>query len=179
MLSTDSAVDGASTFDLADYRDAMARFPTGVAIVTTHDESGTPYGFTANSLCSVSLHPPMLLVCLAHAANSYPVFASSGTFAVSILGAHHTQLARRFAGKGVDKFAAGGFERTAGGATVLGDAASVLECEVHSRHTAGDHMILVGAVRDVRVTGDTEPAVYFDRGFHHLRGPADGGPAGP
>ncbi|GAB1644473.1 flavin reductase family protein [Krasilnikovia sp. MM14-A1259] len=182
MLSADSMVGAAdTTLDLAAYRDAMARFPTGVAIVTTQDENGTPYGFTANSLCSVSLHPPLLLVCLARTAKSFPVFDRSPRFAVSILGSHHTEVAWRFAGRSPDKFGAGGFETTAGGATVLHDALSVLECRVHSRQPAGDHVILLGEVEAVRVAGRTDPAVYFDRGFHHLDrhppGPVGGVPA--
>ena len=79
------------------FRAAMSRFAAGVTVVTTRDEQHRPYGFTASSFCSVSLDPPLVLVCLARTANSFPVFARSPRFAVSILQAHHVELAERFA----------------------------------------------------------------------------------
>jgi flavin reductase ActVB len=153
------------TLEPSTFRDAMARFPTGVTIVTTHDEDGKPYGFTASSFCSVSLDPPLVLVCLAMGANSYPVFARTDHFTVSVLRAHHGELARRFASKKADKFAHGRFVRTDAGRTVLAEALSVLECAVESRYTAGDHMIMVGRVTDVLLAGQGDPAVYLDRDF--------------
>lgn len=170
MPSAESTVTDPVTvpFEPAVYRQAMARFPTGVAIVTTDDEDGTPYGFTANSFCSVSLDPPLVLVCLARSANSFPVFARARHFAVSILRADHVELAKRFASKSPDKFAPGGFVRTAGGATVLGQALAALECGIDSRHLAGDHVILVGAVYRVLLADAGRPAVYFDRDFRRL-----------
>jgi flavin reductase ActVB len=153
------------TVDAAAFRDAMARFPAGVAIVTTRDEDGTPYGFTASSFCSVSLDPPLVLVCLARTASSYPVFARSRDFAVSMLRAHHVPLAHRFASKTDDKFGHGDFVHTERGRTVLTGASAVVECLVHSRHEAGDHMIMVGRVDAVMVGHKGTPTVYFDRGF--------------
>ncbi|MDQ3760611.1 MAG: flavin reductase family protein [Actinomycetota bacterium] len=147
------------------FRDAMARFPSGVTIVTTHDESGMPQGFTASSFCSVSAEPPLVLVCLAKSANCYPVFAHNDRFAISFLQADHVNLARRFASKSADKFACGGFVRTPRGATVLEEALAVVECSVYSRHEAGDHMIMVGEVEQVLLADRRSPAVYFDRAF--------------
>ncbi|MGH3932189.1 MAG: flavin reductase family protein [Pseudonocardiaceae bacterium] len=158
--------------DSTAFRDAMARFPSGVTIVTTHDESGRPYGFTASSFCSVSAEPPLVLVCLAKSANSYPVFARNGRFAISILQADHVPLARRFASRNVDKFACGGFVRTPRGAIVLEEALAVVECSVHSRHEAGDHMIMVGEVEQVLLADRRPPAVYFDRAFSTICSPS-------
>ncbi|MGH3912824.1 MAG: flavin reductase family protein [Pseudonocardiaceae bacterium] len=151
--------------DSTEFRDAMARFPSGITIVTTCDESGRPHGFTASSFCSVSAEPPLVLVCLARSANSYPVFARNGRFAISILQADHVPLAQRFASKNADKFAGGGFVRTPRGAMVLDEALAVVECSVHSRHEAGDHMIMVGEVEQVLLADRRRPAVYFDRTF--------------
>jgi flavin reductase ActVB len=157
------------TVDPDTYREALARFPAGVTIVTTRGRDGRPYGFTASSFCSVSMSPPMVLVCLARSANSYPVFASSERFAVNMLRTHHTDLAMRFAGKRRDKFADGSFARGWNGSIVLEEALATLECSVHSRHDAGDHMILVGEVEHVLLPGEAEaggsPAVYVDRHF--------------
>lgn len=88
-----------------EFRAAMARFPSGVVVVTTRCQDGTPRGFTASSFCSVSLEPPMVLVCLANSADSAWSFARCDRFAVSVLTPVHQPLALRFATKGSDKFA--------------------------------------------------------------------------
>lgn len=149
-------------------RDAMARVPAGVALVTAHDRSGVPHGFTASSFVSVSMEPPLALVCLARTANSFPVFDSCSEFAVSVLREDHTGLAMRFARKSADKFAGGEFIRTARGGTVLDGALAVVECTVHERYPAGDHIILLGEVQSVHAEQKGVPAVYVDRGFAAL-----------
>lgn len=154
------------------FRDAMARFPSGVTIVTTHDEGGRPHGFTASSFCSVSAEPPLVLVCLAKSANSYPVFAHNDRFAISILQDDHVHLARRFASKDADKFAGGGFVRTPRGAIVLEDALAVIECSVHRRYEGGDHIIMVGEVERVALDDRRRPVVYFDRVFSTICSPS-------
>jgi flavin reductase ActVB len=170
MISMDSTTDhaGARGVDLSAFRDAMARFATGVAIVTTHDEAGTPYGFTASSFCSVSLNPPLVLVCLARSARSHPVFARNRHFAISILQSTHVELAQRFASKILDRFATGGFSYTLRGSIVLDEALAVVECSVYNRHEAGDHMIMVGEVDQVLLAERGRPVIYFDRGFRTL-----------
>lgn len=154
--------------DPSAFRDAMARFATGIAIVTTHDKVGIPYGFTASSFCSVSLDPPLVLVCLAKSARSYLVFARNQSFAISILQSTHVEFAQRFASKIPDRFAPGGFISTPRGSIVLDDALAVVECSVHSRHEAGDHVIMVGEVDQVSLAEVGKPVVYFDRGFRTL-----------
>ncbi|WP_128437324.1 flavin reductase family protein [Streptomyces cyaneus] len=149
-------------------RDAMARVPAGVALVTAHDRGGVPHGFTASSFVSVSMEPPLALVCLARTANSFPVFDSCREFAVSVLRDDHTELAMRFARKSADKFAGGEFIRTARGGTVLDGALAVVECTVHERYPAGDHIILLGEVQSVHVEEKGAPAVYVDRRFAAL-----------
>ncbi|WJV51599.1 flavin reductase family protein [Streptomyces flavofungini] len=147
----------------------MARFATGVVVVTTVGEGGVPRGFTASSFCSVSLRPPLVLVCLANSAHSFSAFASCGHFAVSVLGPEHRPLAERFATKGGDKFAADGLSRTPGGLPTVAGALVELDCDAHARHPAGDHMILVGRVSGVRLgEGAGTPMVYYDRSFRFL-----------
>lgn len=85
------------------FRDAMARFASGVTIVTTTDDTGQLWGFTASSFCSLSLQPPLVLVCLDRSADCYPVFRARPRFLVNILSTHHRGLALRFATKGGDK----------------------------------------------------------------------------
>ncbi len=147
------------------FKDAMARFPTGVAIVTTVDEHDTPYGLTVSSFCSVSLDPPLVLVCLARSARCFPVFARTGDFAVSVLRPRHAELALRFADRTAEKFGRGGFARTSRGGVVVDDALATVECKVDRRHAAGDHVILVGEVVGQPLADTGSPAVYFDRRF--------------
>ncbi|MEU3011397.1 flavin reductase family protein [Nocardia asteroides] len=148
-----------------DFRLAMSRFPSGVVVVTTEDEDGRPYGFTASSLCSVSLDPPLLLVCLAHSANSYPVFARAQRFAVSILAADQEHTALRFAGGLGDKFSGGGLARSTAGGLVVGGALATLDCDTTDRYRAGDHMVLFGQVTAAKTKSSPAPLVYVDRGF--------------
>ncbi|MFI9765695.1 flavin reductase family protein [Streptomyces sp. NPDC052415] len=150
-----------------EFRAAMGRFPSGVVVVTTRCPDGTPRGFTASSFCSVSLDPPMVLVCLANSADSAASFARCDRFAVSVLAPLHRPLAERFATKGADKFGAAGLRLSPGGLPAVERALSVLECAAHARHPAGDHTVLIGRVTGVRL-GEGAPMVYYDRSFRTL-----------
>jgi flavin reductase ActVB len=149
------------------FRAAMSRFATGVTVVTTRDEENRPYGFTASSFCSVSLDPPLILVCLARTANSFQVFARSPRFAVSILQAQHAEVAARFATKRADKFDGCIIAPSPSGLPVVAQALAVVECELRNRHEAGDHIIMVGQVYGVQLS-EGSPMVYFERAFHRL-----------
>jgi len=150
-----------------EFRAAMARFPSGVVVVTTRCSDGTPRGFTASSFCSVSLEPPMILVCLANSADSAASFERCDRFAVSVLAPVHRPLAMRFATKGTDKFASGGLRLSPDGLPTVERAVSELDCAAHARHPAGDHTVLIGRVRGVRL-GEGSPMVYYDRAFRTL-----------
>lgn len=163
-MSADTALTGV---DAEAFRSALSRLAAGVAVVTTVDADDRPQGFTASSFCSVSLEPPLVLVCLATSANSYPAFSSSPYFAVSVLHDGQAELAARFATKSGDKFARGGFDLTPDGLPVAEEALAVLRCAVHDRYLAGDHLILVGLVLDTR-PGTGRPLVYAERAFRRL-----------
>jgi flavin reductase (DIM6/NTAB) family NADH-FMN oxidoreductase RutF len=126
-------------------RQVMGRFATGVAIITTGAD-GVPHGMTVNSLTSVSLRPPLLLVCLTAGARSTDAVRQAGRFVVNILSARQEELARRFARPGADHFA--GLRVTHGShqVPVIPDALAHLECDTHQRVTAGDHLIVIGEV---------------------------------
>ncbi|MDA3624718.1 flavin reductase family protein [Saccharopolyspora oryzae] len=159
--------DGTPVVGADRLRQAMARFPTGVTITTTLDKAGEPQGFTAGSLVSVSLDPPLISVCVAYGANCYQAFADCDSFAVSVLRHDQGELARTFASKGADKFAADGLTTSAGGLPVVEGAVVALECDVHGRHAAGDHVILVGLVRAVDLA-DGDQLLFADRLFSRL-----------
>ncbi|MEU6041221.1 flavin reductase family protein [Actinomadura sp. NPDC047616] len=147
MPSTDLAAANAA-IDPLTMRRAMGRFATGVAVVTTSVD-GTPHGMTVNSLTSVSLDPPLLLVCLTIGARSTDAVTRAGRFAVSILSARQEQLALRFARRGEDHFA--GLEVTyeRHEVPVIPDAFAHLECEVERHFVAGDHVVVIGQVRSI------------------------------
>src|SRR5581483_3851637 len=118
-----------------------------VTIVTTIDGSGRPNGFTASAFSSLSLDPPLVLVCLEKRANSYDAFMQADKMAISVLAEDQLDLGLRFARKDIDKFE--GLNAKAGEATGLPliDGATVhLECRMYERLAGGDHTILVGEV---------------------------------
>lgn len=132
------------------FRAAMARFATGVTIVTTRDRSASDWGMTASAVSQLSLDPPLLLVCLAAAAGSTPAFAQSERFAVSVLRPEHEELALRFATGRPDKFILGGFEHAPSGLPVLSDALAVVECATDRVLPGGDHVIVIGVAQHAR-----------------------------
>jgi flavin reductase (DIM6/NTAB) family NADH-FMN oxidoreductase RutF len=136
-----------STIDPVELRRAFGTFVTGVTVVTTRDEDGLPRGMTANSFTSVSLDPPLLLVCIGKAASSFPAFNSSDSFAVNVLHDRQKDVASVFASKSVSKFEAVSHDAIHTGAPVLSDSLTWFDCTVHSRVDAGDHVILIGRVR--------------------------------
>ncbi len=128
-------------------RQALGAFATGVTIVTTRaPESGEPVGFTANSFTSVSLEPPLLLVCLAHTAASYKMFCAAESFAVNVLAAEQQETAMLFATRGADKFGPTLWHPGAMGAPLIEGCLARFDCAMHQRVAAGDHDIIMGRV---------------------------------
>lgn len=142
----------ATTFaepDALAMRQAMGRFLTGVAVVTT-DHDGEQCGMTINSLTSISLEPPILMISLNFGTRTGDALAASGRFAISILGAKQEAVARQFAVRGGARFEAGDFDTTPVGLPVVGEALSQLECEVAHQYTIGDHEVYFGRVTAAR-----------------------------
>ena len=128
-------------------RRALGAYATGVTIVTARDpRSSEPVGFTANSFTSVSLEPPILLVCLAHTAAGYATFRATGSFAVNVLSAEQEETARLFSTRGADKFGATAWTEGRHGAPLIDDSLAIFDCDMHERVTAGDHDVLFGQV---------------------------------
>lgn len=142
---------------------AFGAFPTGVTVVTTWRD-GEPLGFTANSFTSVSIDPPLLLVCHAHGGLSGTAFAEAEGFAVNILAADQEPVAMRFASKVPDRFSVVPHENGLNGPLITGSAAW-LDCAMHKTVEAGDHTILIGRVQR-HATSDQAPLVYWNGRFH-------------
>jgi 3-hydroxy-9,10-secoandrosta-1,3,5(10)-triene-9,17-dione monooxygenase reductase component len=141
------------------YRQVLGHLPTGVTVVAAHGPAG-PVGMAANSVTSVSLDPPLILVCPSKASETWPAVRASGRFCVSVMAAHHEALCRRFAAKGADRFAeVGWYGRTAGPA--LDEALAWIDCALREEHDAGDHVIAVADVLAIDARASSPPLVFF------------------
>jgi flavin reductase (DIM6/NTAB) family NADH-FMN oxidoreductase RutF len=127
-------------------RDAFGSYLTGVTVVTTRDAAGTPVGFTANSFSSVSLDPPLLLVCPARALNCFQVFEACKRFVVNVLAEGQEEISNLFARHRGDRFAWVGWHTDAHGYPLIEGAAAQFSCRKSQVILAGDHAILLGAV---------------------------------
>lgn len=149
-------------FEAADLRRAFGTFLTGVTVVTTRDETGAPCGMTANSFTSVSLDPPLVLVCIGTGSSNIAAFKAADRFAVNILGHDQTDVATVFSARGVDRFATVAHGEATTGAPVLADCLGWFDCTLHQRVVAGDHVILIGRVEDLQI--GQRPPLGFCRG---------------
>ena len=128
-------------------RNAFGSFLTGVTVVTANDVEGRPIGFTANSFTSVSLDPALLLVCLAKRSSNFATLTSAKGFAVNILAEDQEAVSNTFARPSEDRFATVGWRNGPYGSPVLDGAATWFDCAMHEVIDAGDHAILVGAIK--------------------------------
>jgi flavin reductase (DIM6/NTAB) family NADH-FMN oxidoreductase RutF len=154
-----------TVLDTLAFRQVMSRFPTGVTVVTTFGPDGAPLGLTVNSFTSVSLDPPLVLVCLGHASSSRDPLLGARSFAVNVLSAGQRRLAARFAAEP----SAGRFDGVAwrpgpNGAPVLSDVAAWVACTPEASYEAGDHTILVGRV-EAADTGTEEALAFYCGAF--------------
>lgn len=150
-------------------RDALGTFATGVTIVTTLSDSGEPVGLTANSFTSVSLEPPLLLVCPARSATTTLALEGCKHFAVNVLQKGQEEVSALFATKGTDRFAEIEFETWENDVPILRDALASFECRTHAVHEGGDHLILVGEIIRARYATHGEPLLYFRSDYRELK----------
>ena len=150
----------------AAFRSAMAMFASGVTVVTTIDRvAQKSVGFTASAFSSLSLDPPLVLICLDRKAESHRTFQEARTMAISILAEGQDALAMRFASRGADKFTGGTTAGVITGCQLVDGAVAQLECEVEHLLPGGDHSIVVGRVLRATVEPATRPMVHFNRQF--------------
>jgi len=145
--------------DSARFRSVIGAFPTGVMALAA-EVDGVPVGMAANSFTSVSLDPPLVLVCVAHSSSTWPVLAQAPVLGISVLAAAQARIGRQLSARGVDRF--DGVEWTArpSGAILLDGACAWLECEPHTVHRAGDHDIVVLRVVDLDADPDGQPLIF-------------------
>lgn len=151
----------------------MARWATGVSVVTAHDE-GRDRGLTVNAFLSVSLEPPRVLVSISTDADAWPSIHRSGAFAVSVLAASQRGLSQRFASRvpPEEKFAGIDFHRGTTGAALLDGVLAAFECTVDQEISAGDHVLILGRVVAVEEGSDRPPLLFYRSGYAET-GPDD------
>ncbi len=157
----------------ADFRHAMGHFATGVTIVTSIGVDGEPVGTTANAVTSLSLDPPLLLVCFDRSSFTLQAVREHGAFVVNVLGAPQRHLSANFARRGLAA-TWDDVRHHAGptGSPRLDGVLAALECTVHERLPGGDHEIIVGRVREVETNANAAPLLFWRGGYGSLLGEA-------
>lgn len=156
--------------NIQNYKDAMSQMATGVTIVTSSNNN-QHFGMTVSSFTSVSLHPPMVSICVDKRVSILQVIEDSKSFAVNILSDEQEELGQRFANPSLDmnqRFEVGDWHSSALGNNILSDALGSVDCRVHSQHDIGDHIIFVGAVQNARAQNDGSPIIYYHRQWRRL-----------
>jgi len=157
----------ASEIDPSQFRQLLGRFATGVTILTTTTPEGQPLGMTANSLSSVSLHPPLMSVCVDCEAELHDVILEAREFVVNVLSSPQEALARRFSDKHEDRFDGVGYHLSPEGLILLDGVLAHVVCERHATYPAGDHTIVLGRVVG-GATNDGRPLLYYRGGYAAL-----------
>jgi flavin reductase ActVB len=149
------------------FRRVCSRFASGVTITTVLDADGAAHGLTANSFTSVSLAPPLVLVCVDHRTKILEHFRHNSHFGINILSEHQRPLSDRFAGSGYDRFEGVEWYRGQTGVPLLPGVLAALECSRVKLVAAGDHDVLIGQVVHAQYH-DGEPLIYFGSQYRNL-----------
>jgi flavin reductase (DIM6/NTAB) family NADH-FMN oxidoreductase RutF len=150
-----------------EFRRALGHFTSGVTVVTSKSQNNKPQGITVSAFTSVSLDPPLILVCIDKRASLHDHLAEGSYFAVNILGDDQELISRRFASKEEDRFEGTGFTYGVTGSPLLTGALATVECRVVHAYPGGDHTIFVGEVEATGVK-DGKPLAYFRGGYSQL-----------
>jgi flavin reductase (DIM6/NTAB) family NADH-FMN oxidoreductase RutF len=149
-------------------RRIMGHFATGVTIITSIRSTGELHGLTANAFTSVSLVPPLLLICVDKKAESYPCFDESKIFTMNILSTDQEALSRKFAVSGGNKFEGVSYRIGANGAPILDGTLAYIECKVAGVMDAGDHTIYLGEIQQAETPQEGKPLMFFRGGYRSL-----------
>lgn len=163
VLAPPPSVATPQPFSGREFRAALGAFATGVTVIASRGAAG-PYGMTANAFASVSLDPPLVLVCVIRGARGSETIQANGVFAVSVLALEQEALSRHFASKdrprGAATFAGVCCREEVTGAPILEGSAAWLDCRLAAAHEAGDHLIFVGEVLALGCDPDAEPLLF-------------------
>ncbi|MFK4548140.1 flavin reductase (DIM6/NTAB) family NADH-FMN oxidoreductase RutF [Streptomyces tendae] len=148
-------------------RQAYGTFPSGViAICALRD--GAPVGIVASSFVAVSMDPPLVSICVQHTSTTWPLLADRPRLGLSVLGATHDLACRQIASKTGDRFAGIDYVVTDEGAVLLNEAASWLDCSIHTAVPAGDHDLVLLRVEALQAYDDVAPLIFHGSRLHAL-----------
>lgn len=170
-MAHDSQIPKGEAFTTRELRDALSAFATGVTVITTQGTDHL-YGMTANAFSSVSLDPPLVLVCVKGATEGSHMIERNGVFAVNVLGSEQESISRYFASRdrprGQDAFKEISHRRGLTGSPILDGAAAFLDCRLAAAHVAGDHVIFIGEVNALGVDPGMRPLLFHHGRYRHL-----------
>lgn len=149
------------------FRAALGRFATGVTVVTTTDASGRDHGMTVSAFASVSLEPPLVMICIEKTASIYEVLLAAEYFAVNVLCSKQEAVARRFAETGAQRFKGIGYRAGQRNVPIIDDVLAYIECRSFARHEGGDHTLILGETETAFVR-DARPLLYYRGGYAQL-----------
>jgi flavin reductase (DIM6/NTAB) family NADH-FMN oxidoreductase RutF len=156
------------SFDGRELRNALGRFATGVCLITTVGDDNKALAMTANSFSSVSLDPPLILWCLQNNSDVFEAFASPRHFAINILAAEQQDLSNQYAKKDHHELDAAHYRDGKYGTPIIRNALVNFECELEATHEGGDHLIIVGRVRDMYQRPSGSPLLFFAGGYRDI-----------
>lgn len=150
-----------------EFRSVLGRFASGVSVVTTSAADGSDSGMTVSAFSSVSLVPPLVLICIEKIASVHDALTAAPAFIVNVLSAEQEQIARRFSIVDIDRFEGVGYTRARSGIAILDDVLAVIECRRTNLYDGGDHTIILGEVESARTESGT-PLLYYRGGYSQL-----------
>ncbi len=153
--------------DSKEIRNVMGHFATGVTVITTKDKAGVPAGLTANAFTSLSLNPPLVVICVDKTVQCYACFEESKAFVVNILNEDQEELSRRFATKGIEKFEGISWHLGELGVPILDGTMGTIECRVADSFEGGDHTVYLGEIVNATAQGE-RPLLFFKGKYYRL-----------
>jgi 3-hydroxy-9,10-secoandrosta-1,3,5(10)-triene-9,17-dione monooxygenase reductase component len=160
-------MDQHTMFRTEDMRAVLGHFASGVVVVTATHES-EPLGFTCQSFASLSLDPPLVILCPAHTSTTWPRIRRVGSFCVNILAEDQEQLSRRFARSGPDKYQGSKWILAPSGSPVFEGIVAWVDCSLRDEFDGGDHTVVVGAVHALEAHADRQPLLYHRGAYKRI-----------
>jgi 3-hydroxy-9,10-secoandrosta-1,3,5(10)-triene-9,17-dione monooxygenase reductase component len=158
------------------FREVLGHLPTGVTVVTGID-GGKPIGMSCNSFTSVSLEPPLVAFGASRESITWPRIRETGRFAVNVLAHAQEELGRRFAVRGIDRFAGVPWHPSPQGNPLLDGAVAWIDCRLYAEHEAGDHTLILAEVVELDVHEPTSPLVFFRGAYGSFQAPGSPTPS--
>lgn len=150
-----------------EFRNALRHWASGVTVITTKDATGKSHGITVSAFSSVSLSPPLVLVCIDKETGSHYAFLESGAFVVNILREDQQAISQQFAAKIEDKFDCINCEIGINGIPLLSDSLANLECTLVHSYEGGDHTIFIGEIQKATVH-EGKPLLYYNGSYRNI-----------